>query len=237
MLKLSVAIISVPKRYDRACALADILELDRHKIVVDVHHRGSWWGHKTAWEALDEGATHQLTLEEDVMPCYNFMNHFTSALEVNPNSLITPYVSRAQHGVGYALKHDLSWIAQRWGASGQGVCMPVDMLKRFLTWERIWCPFEMPYEDSRLWAYAHTFDILTYVTVPQLIEHTAPMDSSLGFNNRGKVAYQFKQDDTFIDWTKGLINPRVYPYDSGGSETVKKFMSSIFDLKPGAQCK
>lgn len=58
-------------------------------------------------------------------------------------------------------------------------------------------------------------NLLMWNTVPALIEHTLPMNSSLGFNNKGKIAADFLGDDAReIDFTLPK-NPHIFKYVGG----------------------
>lgn len=232
-MKISVAIASVPERRREVIVL--LQKLARMDPLLDVcavwdmKHQGSWHGHKLAWEAYAPDATHHLTIEDDTDVCADFTAHLINAVTAVDDQIISPYASRASRAkVAWAHKHDVSWFVDKRGASGQAVLMPVPMLKEFLAWERRTCPAEMPYEDSRLYGFMAEHDLLTWNTVPALIEHLQPMNSILGFNNKGKIAAEFLgYEHTDVDFSKVPLNPHIFKYKTG-LETYQKWVNPSY---------
>jgi len=184
----------------------------------DINHKGSWYGHLGAMRTYENESesTHHLVIEDDVEICDNFIPLLQQAITAVPNQVISVYASRAQKDkVAWAKRNNSSWFRDAHGASGQGVLFPVSLLQDFLLWEKINCPFDMPYEDTRLYGWMKERNLYTWNTVPALIEHTQPMQSMLGFNNKGKVAAWYEREITDIDFTKGLPNPKVFKYIGG----------------------
>ena len=72
--KMSVAIVSVPKRYNRAKKLQQSFSAlgITAKLCVDIKYQGSWWCHREAMKSAEPDATHHLVIEEDALLCKNF---------------------------------------------------------------------------------------------------------------------------------------------------------------------
>ncbi len=219
--KMSVAIVSVPKRYNLAKRLQQkfsLLGIDA-KMCVDVKYEGSWWCHRKAMEAIEPDATHHLVIEEDAVLCKNFKELVYQVISVKPNEIISLFASREQKAkFAWAYKRGYSWFVNDCGAPGVACIFPKDKLADMLTWCDQTCPFDMPYEDSHLWGWMKTRGLLTWNPVPNLVEHGAPMNSSFGFNNKGKVSFDFIGNrDLDIDWSKGSScdQERVFKYTTG----------------------
>lgn len=217
----------MPKRIKMAKALQNTLikeGLDP-ALCVDLKMVGSWFGHKKAMKAYKPGCTHHLVLEEDAIPCKQFKEKITEAILSTPNSIISLYAGRGQKsGVRWARKNNYTWFKVKYGCSGLAVIFPLKTLINFLMWENQICPPDMPYEDSRLWGYLYERDEYVLNTVPSLVEHGAPMESSMGFNNKGKVAEIFYDDDPVeLDWKAGLDVDRTFKY-KWGEQTYMKWV-------------
>jgi len=222
---LSVGIVSVPKRYNYAKKLKASLEFEGFSPVVamDIEYRGSWVGHKKAMQTITPEATHHLVLEEDAVICKNFKERVYSVIQARPQHIISLFASREQKNkFEWCRRNGVHWFVNAYGAPGVAVIFPRDLLQDHLSWEII-CPQDMPYEDSRLWGWMEARNLLTWNPVPNLIEHGAPMSSSFGFNNKGKVSYDFIGDrEDFIDWNKGLNPDKVFKYITGQA-TFEKY--------------
>lgn len=217
MALISVGIVGVLERRQEIRKLVASLNSPLTAIHWDINHRGSWYGHLNALLFYrDCNSTHHLVIEDDVEVCDHFMDILNEAVEAVPDQVISIYSARAEKAkTAWALKHDSSWFRNAHGASGQGVLFPRHLLDDFLVWERRNCPAEMKYEDTRLYGWMNESGLLTWNTVPSLIEHTQPMQSMLGFNNQGKVAAWYEKHPPVIDWRKGLPSPKVFKYIGG----------------------
>lgn len=219
MTHITVGIVAVPERRK---LVQRIISNVPHNLnqdffpYYDTTHSGSWYGHLGAMNTIPSNATHHLVIEDDVSLCADFMHTLYAAVEANPNNMISIYASRAQSKkVEWAHRNKTAWFVDDCGASGQGVLFPRKLLFEFILWCDRYCPDEMPYEDTRLWGWMYENRLLMWNTVPALIEHTLPMNSSLGFNNKGKIAADFLGDDPrTIDFTLPS-NPHIFKYEGG----------------------
>jgi hypothetical protein len=201
---VTYSIVAVPKRREYALKLlGQFPEGSDVRITYDFFMEGSWNGAKKGWKAMPEYSTHHIALEEDAVLCTNFVEHVKSIIDALPNDLISLYSGRQQKaGCEWARKSSYNYFISNYAPSGVAVIMPAWMVREFLEWEAQRVNPAMPYEDTRMHGYVVEHGYKTYFTVPSIVEHGAPMESSLGFNNKGKVAYDFIGEGREVDWGK-----------------------------------
>jgi len=223
MTKVSVGIAAIPERKQDVIGLVRELDYPDVYVAWDMNHRGSWYGHKQAIMSMTDDATHHLVLEDDVHVGKNFMEAVHVICSLLPEELISLYATFTHRPkFEWARKRGYSWYRSRYGASGQAIVMSASLWREFFMWERK-CPPKMPYEDSRLWGWAYETNRFTWNSVPCLVDHLRPTESSLGsfFNNEKKVAADFLDDLDLldVDWSLGIAelttDPRPKQYRWG----------------------
>lgn len=217
-ISLHISIVSVLERFHMAKALKEKINLPNTDIVCDVTRSGSWHGTKLAWKTLKPTDTHLLVMEEDAGICNNFYQTVLKIIEARPDHIISLFDTRGfKHINMWAEKNDSHWATLSAGASGVAVLMPAQKVLEFLKFEASMISAEIPYEDTRLWAFMKWYGYKTWVTVPNIVEHNAPMQSSLGFNSAGKISYDFigeDKDGLNIDWTLGIEKAENHPFNN-----------------------
>ena len=166
-----------------------------------------WTTANRAWRALRRAAaTHLMLIQDDVVPCKNFLGHLLGALEANPFVPIALYSSRPISDKAEA--QGSSWAIIPDGAWGQGVVLHRPLLEDFLAWERRHVNPDWSHDDSRLAMWAVKTEHPFWATVPSLVDHRGDQRSLLGhdWHNRARI---FHSDPGPIDWTKGLKDPPV----------------------------
>ena len=211
---IGIGIVSVLERYERAKKLRETIGVG--SIVVDTNRNGSWFGTKEAWKLCSKEYTHFLVIEEDVLVCKDFYETITNAVSAVPDQLISFFNLRSDKRLNeWAVKNDSHWATLSAGTTGQAVLMPREMVYQFLLWESKYINPKIPYEDTRLWAFMKKFSYKTFVTVPNVCEHGGALTSALGFNNKGKVSYDFIGENVSgkdIDWTKGIEKASAHSF-------------------------
>lgn len=204
---LGIGIMSVPERHPRLAELLKTLDLPASVVSIDERHKGhvaNWWA--AADIACSAGATHALIIEDDAEPCPDFLAVVKKLIERYPNRTIgffsrSPSVLDAP--VGSLLRvHDVP--------TDLAVVYPVKWLRELKKdFSKVQDSFtghkrrrsygadEMRLElrpNKRVWT-----------TVPSLVEHGCPTQSTLAYFYPDNVARRFIGKDISalsIDWSR-----------------------------------
>lgn len=233
MMTLSAGIVTVPSRLSMALSLQKKLG-SFSNVCLDSKLQGSWYGTRKAWEyGLKQGTTHIMAIEDDVDVCQNFYDTTMLAIGQHPDQVISFYsIASDRHFCAWATKNESSWYKLNDVPSGQCVIMPRLMVLRFLMFCDRYVAMEGKYEDMRLWGFMYFNKLSAYVVVPNLVQHMAPMQSTLGFNNKGKVSPCFIGRDvsgTVVDFAKDKTNEKSFGYSnsmSRGDSFFKAFLGT-----------
>ncbi len=219
-IRLSIVITHAPFSDKRRAMMRDLSRriADKHlladfSIAEDYGKEGSWPVSRRAWKtAGSKGATHHLVIQDDVVPCRDFVKTLLHILRLKPDVPIGIYANRKV--IEEARRAASSWALIPDGVWGQGIMLPADLAWDFLKWERAHVVAEGDYVrkhyDTRMAMWALKTKRPIWATVPSLVEHVAPSESLLGFSNKHRVARWFAGVNTSgleFDWTQGLENP------------------------------
>src|SRR5690606_22208929 len=123
-----VGIMTVPSRTQSRLSLTEKLNSYgvNPYVSIDTHLQGCWFNWKrTAKMIQDNGHTHALILQDDVLLCKDFYKEYLQVLDKEPNKpicLFTPYqLPRGMYERKYVI-------------SAQGISIPVDMLDGLFEW-------------------------------------------------------------------------------------------------------
>lgn len=216
MLTLSIAIMHCSWSPDRVKMLQQILErldkdlklLSGFSICDDTDRRGIWWNCKQAWNKYHPRSTHHLVLQDDMLPCHNFIPALLKLIEIKPTQIIHIFASNV--AVLTAQSQNKHWYTTPEGSWGGAVMLP-----RF---DFGWCEwsdqhlrdFSIHNDDTRLDNYALCHQKLLWNTSPSLIEHIGYDKSLIGNNNaswRMSKLYIGNQDPLQLDWNLGANDP------------------------------
>lgn len=202
-----------PKRAEDLPGLLALLEDGRHRVRVLVDRgRGLWDTASRAWDSWPVGATHHLVLQDDILPCRDFLQGVERALSVVPTEIVSFYCARAAQRI--AVERGISWCTSRTISSALAVAMPVHDVAHWLSWCRTWVKESYPHDDARLslWALHHGRTI--YFTCPSLVEHIGFDRSLMGHRSpagkpRLAAVYIGSQASALgIDWSRIEGAPR-----------------------------
>lgn len=198
---LSVSVMHHPKRASYLPSLLSRLDSRTH-VICDEKSEGVWPTARRAWTSYDPAATHHLVLQDDVVPCLDFLAGAERALSVHPEVPVSFYANRAAVEEARAVR--VNWAVIPDGAWGQAMCLPVSMIPPWLAWvdENVMSSFK--HDDSRLTMWLLRTRCPVWCTAPSLVEHGLPGESLLGNSNRGRVARWYIGADKSalsIDWS------------------------------------
>lgn len=213
---IEIRIVCVPERLPLARKMLKILNNPIVRISCDVRYTGSWNGTRLAWLSglKNPEATHVITLEDDAIPCKDFIESVYTIAALKPDEVIAFYSLRSEtHCVTWAEKNNSHWYVTDGNASGVGVMMPREKLVDFLRVVDAFIEPGVPYEDARLWGWQQLRKYRTWTTVPNLLEHGQPGHSTLGFNNAKRTSAKFigkEISGMSVNWTRGLTTTKIF---------------------------
>lgn len=210
---LSIAIQHTPGYSDRSRWVESILKQLRAEkptvgltVIEDKKREGGWPTLLRTLEAAS-GATHHLTLNDDVSLCKDFVASVEEVIRARPNNLIALYTNSR---VVFTARHRReSWI-QNTGVEGAAVIWPTALIAEFIEWQSVHIASDFPWADVRVSMWLMKTSKPAFATVPSLIQHLGCGASLLGLNGRSKVAAWYIGDNRSglsIDWSQGRRSP------------------------------
>jgi hypothetical protein len=145
---------------------------------------------KLAWAASQDGATHHLVLQDDVVPIRNFARHMARAVAAQPAAGIAFYVHwRSPQNAYYARRAAAAGMA--WAPlSGTewtptlGLVLPVADARALAAYLAT-LPDELRHDDDYIVLFCAERDISMFCTIPHLLDHGGH-PSLAGFDHEGK---------------------------------------------------
>lgn len=184
--------------------------LSGFRICDDMEKKGIWWNCKQSWGNIPAQSTHHLVLQDDMLPCKNFIPALYEVIRTKPENIVHIFASNmAAKRSLTAGKHWYTTVDGSWGGS---IILP---RKHFG-----WCEWADGYlqdfspicDDTRLDHYAICNQEPIWCVTPSLIEHIG-YDKSLIGNQPSKwrmsKTYIGEDDPMDIDWSKGADDPYV----------------------------
>lgn len=212
-IRLAVAIAAHPARLPWAQKLSEYLFPWVDGLAVSLENgNGEWDTHSRAWMACLErtGTTHGLVLEDDAIPCWEFMGGPRRAIERFPDSAISLYfgdhenkynrasrVRRARDAARLAGSFDdVSWISTPGLWWGVAVILPVAWIEPMLAY---WSKRKTGLYDERIskWITMHEKGPVLN-TWPSLVDHAD--GPSLLRRNRKPGRKAFRTAQSALDW-------------------------------------
>ena len=182
---LSCAVMHVSSSEPRRRSLSDMLwrvgepaikcKWEAFKVFDDPDRKGSWWNAERCWRyGLDTGATHHLVLQDDIIPCRDFVTGVFDVIRAYPQDVISlfsgPRKAFAKPGI-------------RWGESegpwGPAVIMPKELLGRFIFWNSLFISPDLKHDDARISLFLERMGLTAKIPFPNLVDH-ANLPSFLG---------------------------------------------------------
>jgi hypothetical protein len=223
-MKLSIRIQHVKKRERWAKTLKYLLGDKRTKIITDQKNI-LWEGAKKTLQSYDHKATHLLVLQDDVLPCQDFVATVERILELLPNEPITFYSPNESILAAQNLKSN--WVTLLTWRNAQAYVLPVPIIDDFLVWAERHIKPEIYFDDDRFAMYFYFHKQLVYCTAPSLVEHMGWNSTTLTgyksghvFESRLRMAkwyIGFENSGLNIDWAATVKKP-VFENDGDWGE-------------------
>jgi hypothetical protein len=226
MIKLSISIMHcswnserVEMLYQLVKKLGDISSLTKLSISDDTEKQGIWFNCKQAWQQVHPDSTHHLVLQDDMLPCTNFIPALHQIIQLKPSEII--HLFACNRAIDQALKEGKHWHTMPGGSWGGSIILPREHFEWYKWVDQHCLNFHKHSDDTRLDHYAMCHQKLIWNVAPSLIEHIG-YDKSLIGNSRGdwrkSIKYIGDRDPLTIDWSQGMNNPVVGGYTWGTSE-------------------
>lgn len=216
---LSIAIQSCPPRAKRAVELARVLggqaceaRVFGHHVLdpvitTDVEMRGARQGAALAWGAASNSTTHHLVVQDDAVPCADFVATVAALVALHPADPIS-LCSLAPRGPGPVP----SLRRTRRVLGAQAIVMPTELAR---TVAKYLARGDQTLDDE---AIAHVLDALRVrllVTAPALAQHDVSTPSLVGHDAvlDELVARDFigpRSEARFLPWRDAPVIPEVF---------------------------
>lgn len=238
--RLSVAIFSHPTRQERLEQTLEMLGDDVEvKVIIDHDTEGIWKTAMRAWRSHDEDATHHLVLQDDIIPCSNFLKSIPEIISgLSPLFAVSfcdniPSMKQAE-------RTDRRWIASSKVRHAQALLQPVPQIEEFIQWSEWNVRPSYYHDDGRLEMYLYNHGKFIWHTFPSLVAHDDD-GSVYRFVTKGetkpdgKPAYsEYKfighdADPRELDWTFGrrAYTGRTKPH--GGLKRAERWALGEFE--------
>lgn len=213
MTDLSIAIQHTPLHADRRQWVQAMIEQLRVEdpnisiaLIEDTQLEGCWPTYRRALEAAG-GASHHLVLQDDLGLCQDFIRSVKRVIKARPENLIALYTNA--NSVLTARDRAASWV-EKSGVSGPSIIWPGDLIDEFLQWQDAHIDHDFQWDTVRVSMWLIKTSKRAFATVPSLTEHLGCVSSTMGLNDRDKVATWYigaDQSALGIDWSQGLSSP------------------------------
>lgn len=176
-MKFSVAVLTIPERKHLGITIKDLYA--GGKLYCDYYHEGSWKNHK---RALSECTSdYLLVLEDDILPCKDFLLTVDVIAGMFPDNPVSFFNMDYYKRTNNTVKKRGETFFSTFGVTGQAILYPSKCITSFLRW----CDVNVPENnilntcDARRWAWAVSTNTPIVVTVPNLVEHTLPLETAI----------------------------------------------------------
>lgn len=174
--RLSGVVMTHPKRREAAEKLALTAPPGALRVVMDPDPTGTPSVLRTAlaaWSSIEEGATHQLVIQDDMMLSENFFERVRLAIKAMPHAALALFAlwdSRNGAAVRWGAMTGARWV----GAVNEyfpcvAIVLPRPIAEGFVSYGRArlgaWP------DDILMYRYLREHDVPRYVSVPNLAEH------------------------------------------------------------------
>lgn len=170
----------------------------------DVDRKGIWWNYKQALNNRPLDATHHIVLQDDMIPCDNFVPTILQIINKLPNNVIHYFASSKHYNDLCLLGYNI--FKCKGGIWGGSVVLPKEHFNWYNWVEKYFSnnAIGKHYDDERQSLYFEWNNIDIYCITPSLTQHIG--NNSLIGNPTGRQAFTKIYDGYSIDWSKVSLN-------------------------------
>lgn len=211
-IRLSVGIMAHPSRAEMASRLRDQLG-EATDVTLDPEPdgpRNPWRCARAAWANTPPGCTHRLVMQEDTIPCRDFLHHARRALAAKPDRVASFYLgtnaTQTWRRMLIAVESCEAWVEgfQASWCPALALAMPVELVPSLVAFD----DGTRPVADDEVygrWCRENRWP--WYATIPSLVNHDddAPSLMRDPYTRGSRVAacWVGSVDAHRIDWTRG----------------------------------
>lgn len=210
-MKLSIALITVPKRLSFAEDVASRLSI-KPVVFSDPEYRGVWWNAKRAWASAT--GDYHMVIQDDALPNDNNLIHrLLPLLDIIKDTCILSLFDTSNPSIQKAiLRHKKGLLRTSRVTTAQAIIMSRTNVFRFLRWNLANVPddIEINCDDERiaLWQTRHSIPAL--FPFPYPITHTGQNSSLIG-NKHVQRRVELPADDGSAYPEKIITIPAMRP--------------------------
>ena len=142
---------------------------------------GTWDGCKKCLKSgLRSGCEYVLVLQDDILPCRDFLYTVQKIADRRPYYPITFFTNSPSQE--FAETNNYRWVRLRVWFMAQAYLFPTNMIEDFFDWTEAHAKPELV-DDERLALYVHKKNIPVLATVPSLVEHLGWRTTTIGGRN------------------------------------------------------
>lgn len=218
-MKLAVRIQHVESRPHWVKVLDQLID---HRAQI-ISNGSCWDTAKKCLQSVEPDDTHVLVLQDDVIPCQDFIATVEKIVTMMPDEAIT-FFTYNRH-VPDAMKQGWNWLRMRLWFMAQAYVFPVPMANDIISWSEANVKPEVVADDERYAMYFVTHNRYVYATAPSLVEHLGWNNSSLNrysdhhaFEAKRRTASRFigfEESGLSIDWSRWKGCPIDDHYQGG----------------------
>ena len=160
------------------------------------------------WKAVvGNGATHHLFLVDDIVLAPRFMEHVAAIVEANPIDPVYLFcqggkIPKIAEASASPYVYNLGALSQHaWVCPDELLELVVDFAERF--------PPGYKWDDTITCLAFLKSDIPAIITVPSLVQHALPSNSTVGNSNSQRVSSCFLDSERDVDWTRPILVPNI----------------------------
>ena len=170
-IKLSVALFSHPVRSQKLQRTLQLLgDSVPIEVILDKQSEGIWPTAMRAWRAYAPDATHHLVLQDDIIPCRDFLQSIPSIIRHLSKDASVSFCDNVP-AMHYALKTNRLWVYSQQVRHAQALLQPVTQIEPFILWSEWNVRPSYYHDDGRLEMYLHSIGKKMWHTAPSLVSH------------------------------------------------------------------
>jgi hypothetical protein len=199
---VDIRIMAVPKRRDMVLAM--LAQLGMPETIVSYDDRpqggGPLYTARKCWlHPLQPGCTHRLVLQDDLELCTGFRVVAHLAAAAFPEAIFSFFNPRLRFTDRKTASPYI--LIPGGGCYGQAIMIPAPLIKPCFRWVDRALGVGYEGDDTAIGLYSHARDVPMMATIPATVQHLAPMNSALGYNNPRKVSKVWQgRDLAGEDW-------------------------------------
>lgn len=168
-----------------------------------------WENARSCLLSARKGETHLLILQDDILPCKDFIPAVFKIIETNPDNIITLFSNHPSIDLAY--QSGIRYLEMSHFFMAQAYIIPVSIAKKAVKWIDENVRESVKLDDDRLATYCFYTNKKVLATAPSLVEHLGWDTTTLrtykekDFKRNLRMARQFIGFDRFatdFDWSR-----------------------------------